>query len=215
MSYRSQLRTGARWKHNSHGDFYTIAGHDNDFVRLRRYQTDSFQSVSWDYFFSNFSYAPFYQTPKVGVGVFVISPTKEILLGLRRNSHGAGEWSLPGGHLNPGESLLNCAIREVKEETDIDIQFASFVDFTEDLFPTENLHYITMFYKTQLYDMAVPSLMEPEKCAGWEWFPTDNLPKPLFKPLKNIIEYADIAYKTKGHKKLLKLWPELKGVRGL
>ena len=41
-----------------------------------------------------------------------------ILMGRRRDS---GKWTNPGGHLNPGEDPLKGAVREVKEETGIDI----------------------------------------------------------------------------------------------
>ncbi len=34
--------------------------------------------------------------PKVGVGVMIMRENK-VLLGLRQGSHGAGEWSFPGG----------------------------------------------------------------------------------------------------------------------
>ena len=38
------------------------------------------------------------ETPKIGVGV-VIRNSDCVLVGLRKNSHGAGLWSFPGGHM--------------------------------------------------------------------------------------------------------------------
>lgn len=58
--------------------------------------------------------------PKVGVGVIVIKNNK-VLLGKRKNSHGQGTWCFPGGHLEFNESWKNCAIRETKEETDVNV----------------------------------------------------------------------------------------------
>ena len=68
---------------------------------------------------------------KVGVGVGVVV-TKgrprvangtvsdfRILVGLRKGSHGAGQWALPGGWLEKGEEFLDCALRELREETGI------------------------------------------------------------------------------------------------
>jgi 8-oxo-dGTP diphosphatase len=48
--------------------------------------------------------------PLIGVAVIVIKDDK-ILLGKRKNSHGAGTWALPGGHLEFGESIKDCARR--------------------------------------------------------------------------------------------------------
>ncbi len=45
-------------------------------------------------------------------GGLVLNPQKEILMILRR-----GKWDLPKGKLDPGESIEQCAIREVEEET--------------------------------------------------------------------------------------------------
>ncbi|MCA9327773.1 NUDIX domain-containing protein, partial [Candidatus Saccharibacteria bacterium] len=42
--------------------------------------------------------------PQVGIGVFIIKDG-QILLGRRKGSHGKGEYALPGGHLENGESF--------------------------------------------------------------------------------------------------------------
>ncbi|MEM2194208.1 MAG: NUDIX hydrolase [Candidatus Methanomethylicia archaeon] len=57
--------------------------------------------------------------PEVGVGVVVIDESNRILLVKRKYPPGAGKWSIPGGHLELGESLYEAAIRELYEETGI------------------------------------------------------------------------------------------------
>ena len=47
--------------------------------------------------------------PLIGLGVIIVNPADKILLGLRKGSHGAGEWSLPGGHLEWNESFEECS----------------------------------------------------------------------------------------------------------
>lgn len=57
--------------------------------------------------------------PEVGVGVVAIDGSNRILLVKRKYPPGAGKWSIPGGHLELGESLYEAAVRELYEETGI------------------------------------------------------------------------------------------------
>ena len=59
--------------------------------------------------------------------------------------HGAGSWSTPGGHLEFGESLEECAIRETKEETGVSITDVKFRAVTNDIFEESGKHYITIW----------------------------------------------------------------------
>ncbi len=59
--------------------------------------------------------------PKVGVGVMILKEGK-VLLGKRKGSHGAGEYSFPGGHLEYMESFEDCARREIEEECGIKVK---------------------------------------------------------------------------------------------
>ncbi len=59
--------------------------------------------------------------PAVGVGVFVWHDGK-FLMGRRVGAHGGGKWSVPGGHLEFGESWKTCAAREVLEECGVKIR---------------------------------------------------------------------------------------------
>ncbi len=121
---------------------------------------------------------------QVGLGIIIIRDNK-ILLGKRKNAHGAGEWSLPGGHQEYNEDWEETARRELKEETDMDLKQAKFVSATNDRFPKEDKHYVTIFLQGIAY--GEPKLMEPDKCEKWEWFDLDALPQPLFTPLNNLL----------------------------
>ncbi|HEX6995608.1 MAG TPA: NUDIX domain-containing protein [Gammaproteobacteria bacterium] len=59
----------------------------------------------------------------------------------RTNVHGDGTWSAPGGHIDKGESLEQCAQREVFEETGVTIKNIRFLAVTNDIFEAEGKHY--------------------------------------------------------------------------
>ena len=59
--------------------------------------------------------------PIVGVGAVIICDGR-ILLERRKNDPGKGKWSIPGGLVELGESTEQTVIREVKEETDLEVE---------------------------------------------------------------------------------------------
>ncbi|MFH6769551.1 NUDIX hydrolase [Gaetbulibacter aquiaggeris] len=122
-------------------------------------------------------------SPKVGIGVMVIKDSK-ILLGKRKNAHGEGTWSYPGGHLEFGESWEACSKREVMEETGIQIKNLHFGMVTNDVFKKEQKHYITIFIVAE-FAAGDLKLMEPHKCEKWDWFEWGQFPEPLFLPIIN------------------------------
>ena len=124
--------------------------------------------------------------PKVGVAVIVVKDSK-VLLGKRMNSHGSGTWQFPGGHLEYGEPIEDCAKRELFEETGLSIQNIRSGPYTNDIFKTEQKHYITLFVIAD-YDSGVLTVREPKKCEKWEWFSWSQLPEPKFLPIQNLIK---------------------------
>jgi len=123
--------------------------------------------------------------PRIGVGV-IIRKGNKILLGKRKNAHGSGSWCPPGGHLEFMESIEDCARRETDEEVGLKIKNIQKAVYTEDFFRSEDKHYITMLVTTD-WESGEPELREPEKCEEWKWFLWEELPEPLFLPLKNHI----------------------------
>ena len=87
--------------------------------------------------------------PGVGLGVFVFRSRTNIQLawGLRKNSLGAGTWSLPGGHIEFSETFEQCAVRETLEETGLEIEGVRFFTALETFWSEDEKksHYVTIF----------------------------------------------------------------------
>lgn len=126
------------------------------------------------------------ESPRVGVGVIIIRD-EQVLLLKRKNVHGSGSWSTPGGHLDFGESPEECAIREAKEETGLDIRDIRFRAVTNDLFEAEGKHYITLWMEGECLsgEAVVNAAYEMSEV---DWFAWDKLPEPLFLPFRNLLD---------------------------
>lgn len=123
----------------------------------------------------------------VRVGVAVIIPRgNRILLGERFGSHGADTWATPGGHLEAGESIEQCARREVLEETGLVLGELADFAFTNDRFDAQGHHYVTLFLLASDVH-GEPRVLETEKCRQWRWCDVNDLPSPLFLPLQNLL----------------------------
>ncbi len=55
-------------------------------------------------------------------GAVVVDDEGRVLLVRRANEPSRGLWSIPGGRVEPGESARECARREVREETGLDVE---------------------------------------------------------------------------------------------
>ncbi|WP_459722760.1 NUDIX hydrolase [Actinophytocola sp. KF-1] len=61
------------------------------------------------------------------VGAVVHDPDGRLLLVRRANDPGRGQWSLPGGRVEPGESDASAVAREIHEETGLQVRAGSLV----------------------------------------------------------------------------------------
>lgn len=131
--------------------------------------------------------------PRVGVGVIIVRGGK-VLIGRRKGSHGAGQYALPGGKLEWRETWRDCAVREILEETAIDLSGVPVTyAYTCEAVIDDDNHWITVFMRAEVGEDVEATNTEPDKCEGWEWMdwgPT--VPTPRFKPLDIIL--SDGAY---------------------
>jgi len=115
-----------------------------------------------------------------------INGKQYLLLGKRKNVAGHNHFYLPGGHIKKGEKIHDTLIREVKEETGLDVIPEKFLWIEENF---EGPHHITFYYQARLKnENQKPKNLEPQKCYGWDFYPINNPPKPLWVSLGKFLE---------------------------
>lgn len=126
--------------------------------------------------------------PKVGIGIIIQNAEDEILIGKRKGSH-APFYSIPGGHLENGESFEEAAIREIFEETGLKIKNPKVFCVTNNLrtYKSENKHYISITLHTTEFEGKL-EIKEPDKCEEWRWCKISEIPEPQFDASEFAIE---------------------------
>ena len=114
-----------------------------------------------------------------------------MLLGKRRGSHGAGTWALPSGHLEFGESVETCALRETEEETGLKVRILRHGPYTNDLMLAEGKHCVTEFVVSS-YPEGTAWVMKPGRCEDWDCSHWTVLPDKVFAAHKTQVEQGFI-----------------------
>ncbi|MBR3386130.1 NUDIX domain-containing protein [Candidatus Saccharibacteria bacterium] len=128
---------------------------------------------------------------KTGIGVMLLDDDK-VLLGHRatnkKDTGGIYEtdcWTLPEGKQEYDETFFEGAKREVKEETNLDIDKLELFGAADDIQPDR--HYITMHVIAREFSGKL-KVMEPENEDEWRWFSLDKLPDNLYSPSEKFIK---------------------------
>jgi len=127
----------------------------------------------------------------VGVGVMILKDGK-VLLGQRHPDkekasselQGQGQWTMPGGKLDFGESFIECALRESKEETGLNLREVEVICVNNDI--VGEAHYVTVSLLCTEFD-GKPQVLEPDTITVWEWFELDDLPSPMYEASVKIL----------------------------
>lgn len=78
-------------------------------------------------------------------------------------------YTLPGGHVEPGESFVDAVLREMKEETGLTVYDPRLVGVKQ--FPIENGRYVVLLFKAEKYEGELVSSEE----GTMEWIPYERL----------------------------------------
>lgn len=122
----------------------------------------------------------------IGVGVMILNKEGQVLLGRRMYTDGE-VWSMPGGKLEFGETLLSAAIREAKEECNLDVSDLQQISVSEGHHKVRNIQFVTIGYVTTQFNGELKN-NEPETFFEWQWFSLDAIPENIFSPSQSVID---------------------------
>jgi ADP-ribose pyrophosphatase YjhB (NUDIX family) len=88
------------------------------------------------------------------VSVVIIRGDEILLIRHRRDAR--FYWVLPGGGLEPGESLAACAAREIWEETGLDVRVPRLLYVCEVLSPSHRKHVLDLIFLGELMEIDQP-----------------------------------------------------------
>jgi ADP-ribose pyrophosphatase YjhB (NUDIX family) len=122
--------------------------------------------------------------PKVGVGVLVVQEGK-LLLVKRVMAPEIGKWSIPAGYLDAGEDPRETAVREILEETNLEIEIGDLVDvyFNRDV-ATQGGASIFILYRANL---VRGELRAGDDAEAARFFGPDELPELAFTSTLDIV----------------------------
>jgi len=145
----------------------------------------------------------YYRNPFPTVSVLV-THNNRILLGKRLGEPGKGKWALPSGYIEFEDDFLSAAIREVKEETGLDIEIVSILNVQSAFLPLE-YHFLGIYLLAQVMGGR---LNPADDLEDVNWFAlSEPLPEMAFSPDVDLIQaYSNGEVEGITVKRKLGLW---------
>lgn len=126
----------------------------------------------------------------VQVVACVIERQGEFLITKRlQTSHLGHCWEFPGGKIEPGESLAECAVRECLEEIDVEVKPLKLIREVRHSYPEKSVH---LYFVLCIILSGEPKAIE---CADWRWvhprqFPEFEFPEADKQIIQDFIRSA-------------------------
>ncbi|RMH38801.1 MAG: NUDIX domain-containing protein [Deltaproteobacteria bacterium] len=130
--------------------------------------------------------------PRVAVGAIAFDDHGRVLLVRRGAPPGEGLWSVPGGKVRPGESLVDAVAREVREETGLEVAVRDLACVVErvsrDAAGDIAYHYVILDYRVEVTGGRIAAGSD---AADVRWVAPDDLDAlPVTEGLAAVVDNA-------------------------
>lgn len=99
----------------------------------------------------------------------------------------AGHWGFPKGHVEEGETEVETAIREIKEETNVDVEINEKFRYVEKYFPKEDVEKDVVFFVAQ--KIGGENIAQEEEVQNIVWVSCEEAMELLtFESSKNVLK---------------------------
>ena len=103
-------------------------------------------------------------TPEICVGAIAVDDDRLLMI-RRGRGPAAGEWSVPGGRVEAGETLAEAVVRELSEETGLEAICDEFVGWVERI--GDAYHFVILDFRVTVLDAADPVAGDDAAEAAW------------------------------------------------
>lgn len=135
---------------------------------------------------------------EVRLAVFVLLKSNLQVLLLQRSpkSYRGGQYTLPSGHVEPGEDIMSAAIRECYEETGIrvltkDLELKAIIEEFSDTDDKKDRYCHVIFEAKRWHGEAINR--EVNKHSDLNWFPVNSLPDQTVNYIKQVIHQTSLT----------------------
>lgn len=136
-----------------------------------------------------------------GVGALIYAQsTNRYLFLLRSKSRHAGSWGIAGGKMEPGETVIQSLVREIREEIGVDYTNKKFIPL--ETFTADNKKFVYYTFLVGIDQEFVPTLNAEHR--GYCWVELNDHPSPLHPGLWKSFNFEIVKKKIKTLESILK-----------
>lgn len=110
---------------------------------------------------------------RIRTGVLCLHKDRLLAIELEDPATGSRFWSLPGGQVEPNETVEDCAVRETLEETGYSVELTRNLFSNQYVFNWNNLDYLctTHWFECRLLSVIPAEVDDADYLLRAEWLP--------------------------------------------